>query len=373
MRKTIIINTSNLRKGGALQVAASFVREAANVKSIDFYVVLGRASANIISADDYKGLDNINILSVGIHPADTLLAIFKFRSALSNIEKQIKPDGVITIFGPCYWKPKVPHIMGFANGYLLYEDTYFFTVWQEWRMWKYKLKKKIHQYLLKREASLYWTETEDCKIRLAKFVNKPLQHITVATNNCSNFFRDTYYEVFPGLPPAKKVPRLLYISSYYPHKGFELIPAVLKRLKEKALDIELVITIETDDYERLFSDFDNVINLGAIDPKYCPDIYRKSDIVFVPTLLETFTAVYPEAMYTQRPILTTNLPFAQDICGDAALYFNPESTEDAVNKVQQLVSNGSLRDQLIANGLERLKMFDLPEERFSKVLNAVME
>ena len=73
----------------------------------------------------------------------------------------------------------------------------------------------------------------------------------------------------------------------------------------------------------------------------------------------------------QKPILTTDLPFARDICGNAALYFDPESVEDAVEKIQQLITDSQLKAQLITNGLERLKAFDLPEERFQKILEVV--
>ena len=75
----------------------------------------------------------------------------------------------------------------------------------------------------------------------------------------------------------------------------------------------------------------------------------------------------------QKPILTTDLPFARDICGAAALYFNPESVEDAAEKIQQLIVDSELRLRLIANGLKRLKAFDLPEERFRKILSVLLE
>lgn len=38
----------------------------------------------------------------------------------------------------------------------------------------------------------------------------------------------------------------------------------------------------------------------------------------MPSLLECFTATYPEAMRMERPIVTTDLAFAQGLCGEAA-------------------------------------------------------
>lgn len=372
MNQRIIINTTNLKMGGALQVAVSFIEEAAKYPGIDFYVILGAASAKVVLREDFKQYMHIHFEQVNISPTRSVLSFVQFGQAMKRLERRIKPDGVITVFGPCYWKPKAPHIMGFANGYLVYKDTYFFKTWQGWKRPAYRLKNAIYRWLLKREAAYYWTETESSKAGLLKITHVPFANIVVASNNCSHFFRADNYAAFNSLP-LKKGLRLLYLSSYYRHKGFELTPAVLNKLKVAGVNIELIVTIEEEEYKRIFEGFDNVINLGSVHPQYCPDIYRQCDIVFVPTLLETFTAIYPEAMYMQKPIVTTDLPFAHNICGDAALYFNPALAEDAAGKIQQVLNDTSLRKRLIANGLEQLEKFDLPEERFKKILNMLLE
>lgn len=372
MKKRVLINISNLRKGGALQVANSFVQEASQSKDFEFYVILGKASSEVILPEKYEEAANMHFLNVEVHPSDSMMNFFRFRRRLSELENSIMPDAVITVFGPCYWKPQAPHIMGFANGYLLYEDTYFFKVWNGWKTLRYQIKKKFHQYLLKTEASKYWTETDDSRKRLGRFLKKPEERIIVASNNCSHYFRETFFEELPGLP-QKKYNRLLYISSYYPHKGFELIPPVLRLLKKKGIPVELVVTLRQEDFLRVFADIDNVVNLGSVAPKYCPYIYRESDIVFVPTLLETFTAIYPEAMYSERPVVTSDLPFARSICGDAALYFDPSSAEDAAEKISALILDPSLQRGLVDKGLQRINAFDLPGERFRKVLQGILD
>ncbi len=371
MKQRIILHTANLHQGGALQVASSFIKEASKITDIDFYVVLGKYTSLAIDQGEYIANKNIKFFTINFHPRESLKKYFRYQFVLHGYERKVKPDAVISVFGPIYWMPRSPHIMGFANGNLLYEDTYFFRLWQGWQTISYKLKKYFHQWLLKREADFYWVETADSKKRLARFLNKPMEKIIIASNNCSNYFRDTKYEVLEKLPP-KKALRLIYISSYYPHKGFELIPPVLHRLKKDQIAVELIVTINQKDFERIFQEFDNVINLGAVEPKYCPFLYQQSDIVFAPTLLETFSAMYPEAMYMQKPILTTDLPFAHNICEEAALFFNPESVEDSAEKLKLLIYNKDLRENLVKKGLERIKEFDLPEERFKKIVEKVM-
>ena len=45
--------------------------------------------------------------------------------------------------------------------------------------------------------------------------------------------------------------------------------------------------------------------------------------MILPTLLESFSATYIEAMFHGKTILTSDLDFARDVCGEAAFYFDP--------------------------------------------------
>ena len=90
--------------------------------------------------------------------------------------------------------------------------------------------------------------------------------------------------------------------------------------------------------------------------------------MFLPTLLETFSASYPEAMKMKKPILTSYLDFALDICGDAALYFDPTSAEDIADKILMLSVDENLYQNLVSQGTERLKKFETPESRVKKYM-----
>ncbi len=367
----IIINTANLKKGGALQVALSFIKEATRQSEVTFHIFLGKASMPLVTEEMRQNAHFI-FYEIDIVPTDSLRSLRAFRKRLDQLEQNIGPKAVITIFGPCYWKPSSPHIMGFANGYLLYEDSPFFESWKGNNSFIYKLKKKYHRYLLRREADSYWIETEDAKQRLAKFIGKPLSSITVASNNCSGYFYENSYDEFKGLPEKKKF-RFIYIAAYYPHKNLEIIPKVLKQLEALHIEAEFVITIADEDYKQHQAlHHPDIINIGPVHPRYCPSIYAAADAVFMPSMLETFSAVYPEAMYMKKPIVTSDLSFAKDICGDAALYYHYDSPAEAADKIGTLIGNPSLKEQLIRNGLKRLSNFDTPNQRFAKVLQAAL-
>lgn len=90
--------------------------------------------------------------------------------------------------------------------------------------------------------------------------------------------------------------------------------------------------------------------------------------MFHPSLLECFSAAYPEAMKMNVPILASDLSFARGICGDAACYFDPTSPESAGEAIYRLGEDEELRKRLITAGKEKLKQFDTAESRADKYL-----
>src|SRR5690606_5173583 len=93
-----------------------------------------------------------------------------------------------------------------------------------------------------------------------------------------------------------------------------------------------------------------IVYLGKVSIYQCPSLYQQSDYLFLPTLLECFSASYAEAMKMKNIILTSDLDFAKGICGDAAVYFNPLDEIDIVNRILEIDRNEERQLQLINNG-----------------------
>ncbi len=73
-------------------------------------------------------------------------------------------------------------------------------------------------------------------------------------------------------------------------------------------------------------------------------------------------------MKMKKPILTSDLSFAHDICGDAAEYFNPLNPEDIANKIINLANDKNRQNELIKKGERRLLDFETPKSRAEKYL-----
>lgn len=368
----IILNTSNLQKGGALQVSKSFIDECTKYPEIIFHIILGRETGKMINEEDFEKFPNLKFYKVDIHPTDSICSYFKFKIALNRIERIVIPSGVLTVFGPCYWKPVSKHVMGFANGLLIYDDSPYVKSSLLNRDLKFLIKKYLHKFLLRTEADWFWTETYDSKLRLAKFMGISNSRIIVATNTYSSYFKENANFDIEPISSKRKL-KILYVSSNYKHKNFGFIPLVYNELVFQGYNCEFQVTLKPEDFENTdgLKNCIGVVNLGPIRPSDCPRYYSACDIVFVPSLLEIFTAVYPEAMISKRPIVTSNLDFAVSICGDAALYYDFSSPHDAASKIIDVIENEELRIMLVENGLKRLSSFDNSESRFYKILQTL--
>jgi glycosyltransferase involved in cell wall biosynthesis len=363
----LLINTSNLSKGGGIQAALSFIQELINIPENEYHIFLGK---NIISqVNSIEFPENFHLYYIRNSPSSLVHGI-GIINELRKLENIIKPDCVFTVFGPSYWTPKSPHLLGFAQGYYLYPESKFFGSIRLSNKFKINSLKVIHRFFFIKNANYYYIESENAKERLSSFLCKRRENIYVITN--------TYHSVFNlnldgnHILPEKKNDeiRLITISSYYHHKNLEIIKDVIAKLKEKSiLKFIFILTISPVIFEQKFKNFDaNIINLGPVSIDLCPKLYQECDFLFLPTLIEIFSASYPEAMKMKKPILTSDLSFAHEVCSEAAEYFDPLNPEDIANKIIYLANNTKRQIELIDKGERRLFDFETPKSRAEKLL-----
>ena len=363
----ILINTASTFKGGGVQVAKSFIEECRNFSSNQYFVVLSDALSKMIDINNFPG--NFSFFNAPFRPATV---VFKWRSHnyfFKDIEIKWKPDVVFTTSGPSYWRPQAPHLMGYNLPHYIYpESPYFGIIPLKRKLWWTGMK-IFARYIFKRDADAFVVQTNDVNDRLKKFLNRREVHTAYNTINA-------YYLKYTKVPdklPVKKPSefRLLTLSAWYPHKNLIIIPKIAEALKHANLEIKFVVTLPKKDFKRLTGNYNspNIINVGPVKVEEAPSLYKECDAMFLPTLLECFSASYVEAMKMEKPIITSDMGFAHTVCEDAALYINPMNAEDIATKIVALVNSTKLQNQLIENGLKRVNAFGTPEGRAKKYLD----
>jgi len=362
----ILINTSNLYVGGGLQVALSSISELKQIiTKNEYHIFLSLAVNKQIDKKTFP--ENFHFYLIEKSPS-SLKTRKEIVAKLDALEYEIKPNIVFSVFGPSYWKPKAKHLIGFADGWVYNPNSVAYDRLPFLKRIKMRLHGKYKSYYLKKDADYYVLETNDAKKRLAQTVDLKEDKIFVVGNTYSSIFDDenfikeenTFYIKLPEKEENEF--RLMYIAHNHANKNIEVINHLLPLLEEK--NIRFVLTLDETSFQNLFpNSTDKIINLGPIPQKSCPSVYKQCDALFAPTLLETFSAAYPEAMKMKKPILTSNYSFATDVCQDAALYFDPLDPKDIAEKIKKLVEDTVLQKELVEKGKKRVQEFETARSR----------
>ncbi len=367
-----LINTSNLKIGGGLQVADSICKQLNKFTQHKFVCVVSSELSylkNIV-----EGI-NVEVVSYNIKNNISTL-IFGRDTFLDELVEKKKVDAVLTVFGPSRWIPKVPHLCGFARAQLLLKESPYYRMIG----WKEKIIYKIWTWAFKRSSKIFYTENPYISKMLPGQIGEDISVYSV-----TNYYNQIFDE--PDKWGKKyKLPSFdgitcLAIGNTGDHKNLKItydVASVFAEHYPQSL-IRFVLTITREAFIKMVPCFDDeIINrhyifLGTIDVSECPYLYKQADIMFMPTLMECFTATYPEAMRMGVPIVTTDLEFARGLCGDAACYYSAVDAEAAAEAIYKVSTDKKYASQLVQNGKKQLLTYDNYVKRTEKLIKILEE
>lgn len=127
--------------------------------------------------------------------------------------------------------------------------------------------------------------------------------------------------------------RLFYPAAGYPHKNHRLIEALVQVPGATAMVEEITVTLDSP------SDTDRrglVRHVGRLDAEAMRAHYGRADALFFPSLSESYGLPLVEAMWLGLPIVCANLPYAHELCGEQAIYFDPLDAASAASAIATL-------------------------------------
>lgn len=361
-----LVNCSNLKNGGGLQVADSLCRELYRYTQHRFVVVLSSGLGNLVDVLEYHN----NVETVIYNLPHTFSTVILGRDkTLDNLSDKNNVDAVLTIFGPSLWQPRCPHLCGFARAQLLLTDSPYYK-----RIGiKEKLIYKIWAWGFLRSSKVFYTENPYISEMLPGLLGD------VRVYSVTNYYNQVFDEPSQwkssiSLPEFDGI-TCLSVSSSAPHKNINILIDVSRYLMAAYPNFKCRYVLTFDKTEMPVPDdvSDKFLFIGKVGVSECPNLYKQADIMFMPTLMECFTATYPEAMRMEVPIVTTDLEFAHGLCGDAACYFSAVDAIAAAEAIYKVATDKEYAHKLIENGKEQLKQFDNYEQRADKIINILEE
>jgi glycosyltransferase involved in cell wall biosynthesis len=175
---------------------------------------------------------------------------------------------------------------------------------------------------------------------------------------------------------------LLFVGNVKPHKNLITLLKAFEILLQSGNDYKLVIVGKkkgfiTGDKEvislvegnKLLNE--HVIFTGHIENQDLYNYYNRASVFIFPSLYEGFGIPPLEAMICGCPVIASGLTSIPEICGDAVLYIKALDPSDIANKINQLINDKALRDDLVQKG--NLQVNKFPLTKFSHNLKEVIK
>jgi glycosyltransferase involved in cell wall biosynthesis len=152
------------------------------------------------------------------------------------------------------------------------------------------------------------------------------------------------------LQPLRATPshcRLLYVGNDSNYKNLKLLPGALELLRRQLPELRLFATLRQD---HPLARHPGIVALGSLRPEVVAEAYGLATALVMPSLAETVGLPLLEAALAGLPILAADQPYAREVCGEAASYFDALSPVDLAQKALRLLRDTEMRECLIQMG-----------------------
>jgi glycosyltransferase involved in cell wall biosynthesis len=167
-------------------------------------------------------------------------------------------------------------------------------------------------------------------------------------------------------------PRLIYVTHPSEHKNHDALISALPHILEKFPTAQLLLTLERDHppnsrYEMFVQQIcksahelkvsSSLVCLGILKHDEVTYALENSDLMVFPSLSESFGLGLVEAMAAGCPVVASDLPYAHDVAGNAAVYFDPHNPESIALAVTNVLKDENLRRKMQKSGYDRKHLY----------------
>jgi glycosyltransferase involved in cell wall biosynthesis len=210
---------------------------------------------------------------------------------------------------------------------------------------------------LARRAQAVFTVSHFSKTELLRYTRIPAERITVTPLGVAPW-QPT------GQPRPQTKPYILYIGNVKPHKNLGLLVSAFQRMANR-IPHDLIIVGQTDGFRT--ADTTLTARLKRLEGRIhltgrVSDLKRRqylehADAFIFPSRYEGFGLPPLEAMAAGVPVIVSTAGSLPEVCGDAALYTDPNDPEELAERLWHILSDSPLRATLIQRGLTRCRRF----------------
>lgn len=183
------------------------------------------------------------------------------------------------------------------------------------------------------------------------------------TNKISVIHHGTSSHFVPS--NQQKSDYVLYVGTMNRIKNFQVLLEIFLTPILKNINLKMILpnapTFSEDLYiNTLIQKAKESANMDIIDCVSQEELkryYQNAKIFVFPSFHESFGFPPLEAMACGIPVIVSNSTALPEVCGEAALYVDPHSANDIIEKIQMILQDETLQKKMIQKGLERSAQF----------------
>ncbi len=205
-----------------------------------------------------------------------------------------------------------------------------------------------HKKLLLSKANLIIAISESTKNDLIKLYSIPAEKIEVT------YLAASINKSQASTNQKKNLPEkyILFVGNRDFYKNFNNFILAVEPLLKEHKDLLLICaggSLFTNEEIKFFSskELENKILHQAADDITLATLYSNALAFIFPTLYEGFGIPALEAMNCDCPVVLSNTSSLPEVGGDAAIYFDPNNADDMREKIESVIVNKDLRENLI--------------------------
>ncbi|RZS99281.1 glycosyltransferase family 4 protein [Aquimarina brevivitae] len=161
---------------------------------------------------------------------------------------------------------------------------------------------------------------------------------------------------------------ILFVGNIKPHKNLITLLKAYVQLNDEIKSLYRIVILGRKDgfitgdptiFEFISKHHlqDKVIFTGQVADDTVPSIYKTANLFVFPSLYEGFGLPLLEAMACGIPVISSNSTSLPEVGGEAVLYFDPSNATDLKDKIEGVLSNEEVQNELIAKGYSQIQNF----------------
>ena len=222
----------------------------------------------------------------------------------------------------------------------------------------FRLLYNFTQPLLARRAAKLVTVSQFSARMLVEHRFCAADHIVVIPNGHEHVYRWDATKADATFRRPQRRPYIFVLGSRARHKNVDVLLRAGPALDRMGIDVLVAGgTGSSFSQANAQTSSPNVRYLGFVSDNDLAALYKNALCFAFPSITEGFGLPALEALASGCPVIASEIPALKEVCGDSALYANPNSADDWIFCVELLAAHPERAANLREKGLARAKAF----------------